>query len=172
MLSGKRILFIEADLRTASLDALKKKTDVLRKVGTLSEIISGHLTGEHLAKHVMEASANSEMSPMTTFGGGAMDFISPGEMSAADSVHFAGKKLSDFVASIRDSYDYIFIDGPSLSPWADVSFLKWVVDSVIVIVKSDRFAPWKIKDLLHRNGLESSKVCGAFLTGVDPLLGG
>jgi Mrp family chromosome partitioning ATPase len=154
--SSKRVLVVETDLRSQSPQVLVKG---LHKIATMATTIDKILSGAYTVADLPS-------------GGSSIHYITPGKMTENDLPRLAGKTFKEFIEAAKSHYDYIIVDGPALSPWPDISLLKWCSESIILVIKSGEFSPWSVKKLLKKSGIGMDQVTGAFLTGADPLLEG
>ena len=60
----------------------------------------------------------------------------------------SSKKMSEFIESIKDEYDYIFIDSPPVGVVSDASIISAYSDGVIFVVGAGataRSTPWTVR---------------------------
>jgi capsular exopolysaccharide synthesis family protein len=147
--SGKRVLFIDADLRKSILiSRLKADTAVLG----LTHYLSG-LNG--LEEVLCQTNIDN------------LDIIFTGPIPPNPSDLLDSEMFREMVVSLKDSYDYIIIDTPPLGAVIDSANVAKCCDGVIVVIQANaisyKFAQRIIKQLEKGN----CKILGAILNKVE-----
>lgn len=147
--TGKKVLLIDADIRKSVL-ATRFQADKVSK--GLSEYLTGQCKQEECI-----CSTNVEN----------MDVLMPGPIAPNPSEILGTEKFKLLVKSLREQYDYIFIDCPPLGSVIDAAVVSTVTDGAILIVEdgadSYKFVQ-KVKSQLEKSGC---KILGAVLNKVD-----
>jgi capsular exopolysaccharide synthesis family protein len=126
--AGGSVILLEADLRRPSL-AL---THGLEHRPGLSEALSGQLPLDSVVQTVELASSaadSTETAHLDVIVAGSMP-PNPGELLESD-------RMTAFMASLRDRYDFIVVDTPPTSVVSDAMPLLRLVDGIIVVGRVD-----------------------------------
>lgn len=117
--AGKRVLFVDADLRNPSLHRI---LNLDNKEG-LSTMF---LKNEDMDKYIQKYSVNNL-------------FILPsGPPPPNPSELLASERMKNFIAQAKEKYDFIIFDSPPLLPVTDAAVLSKVCDSTILVVRSGK----------------------------------
>lgn len=111
----KKVLLIDADLRNPSIS---KMFDTSNTQG-LMDILLGK-------KNIQDCVKKTKQENLYILTGGTIP-PNPAEV-------LSSKKMSEFIESIRDEYDYIFIDSPPVGVVSDASIISAYSDGVIFVV--------------------------------------
>lgn len=113
---GGRVLLVDADLRTSTL---QKRLGVNEKQG-----LSAALSSES----VPATPRNLEQIPNLSvlFGGSLPPF--PSEL-------LGSKRMRDLISKWRNEYDFIFIDSPPVLPVTDAVVLSQIADATLLVVR-------------------------------------
>ena len=153
---GKRVLLLDADPQANATSGLGFDIDM----PGIYECISGSKTAEEVIQHSTDpALKNLWVLPSS------IDLVAAEtELAARDDAHFVMKKIID---TLRDSYDYIFIDcSPSLG-YTTVNIMT-AADSVLIPVQCEYLALEGLSKLLNtirkiKGGLNPSLEIEGFL---------
>ena len=111
----KKVLLIDADLRNPSIS---KMFDTSNSQG-LMDILLGK-------RDIQDCIKKTKQENLYILTGGTIP-PNPAEV-------LSSKKMSEFIESIRDEYDYIFIDSPPVGVVSDASIISAYSDGVIFVV--------------------------------------
>lgn len=111
----KKVLLIDADLRNPSIS---KMFDTSNSQG-LMDILLGK-------RNIQDCIKKTKQENLYILTGGTIP-PNPAEV-------LSSKKMSEFIESIRDEYDYIFIDSPPVGVVSDASIISSYSDGVIFVV--------------------------------------
>lgn len=111
----KKVLLIDADLRNPSIS---KMFDTSNTQG-LMDILLGK-------RNIQDCVKKTKQENLYILTGGTIP-PNPAEV-------LSSKKMSEFIESIRDEYDYIFIDSPPVGVVSDASIISAYSDGVIFVV--------------------------------------
>lgn len=111
----KKVLLIDADLRNPSIS---KMFDTSNTQG-LMDILLGK-------RNIQDCVKKTKQENLYILTGGTIP-PNPAEV-------LSSKKMSEFIESIKDEYDYIFIDSPPVGVVSDASIISSYSDGVIFVV--------------------------------------
>lgn len=111
----KKVLLIDADLRNPSIS---KIFDASNTQG-LMDILLGK-------RNIQDCVKKTKQENLYILTGGTIP-PNPAEV-------LSSKKMSEFIESIKDEYDYIFIDSPPVGVVSDASIISAYSDGVIFVV--------------------------------------
>lgn len=111
----KKVLLIDADLRNPSIS---KIFDTSNSQG-LMDILLGK-------RNIQDCIKKTKQENLYILTGGTIP-PNPAEV-------LSSKKMSEFIESIKDEYDYIFIDSPPVGVVSDASIISAYSDGVIFVV--------------------------------------
>lgn len=111
----KKVLLIDADLRNPSIS---KMFDTSNSQG-LMDILLGK-------RDIQDCIKKTKQENLYILTGGTIP-PNPAEV-------LSSKKMSEFIESIKDEYDYIFIDSPPVGVVSDASIISAYSDGVIFVV--------------------------------------
>ena len=147
--NGKRTLLIDADMRKSVM--LKRRNVYSGDVLGLSEILSGMCKLE-------DALYSTQLE--------GFDVIFSGPFPP-NPVELIAGKLSDFLADLKEKYDYIIIDSPPLGQVIDAAVIATCCDAAIMVVsnkKTSRKMAINVKNQLLKSGC---RVLGAVLNETE-----
>lgn len=147
--AGKRVLYIDADMRRSVVVGRYKMANV-----TFG--LSHYLSGQKKLEEVLN---------QTNLDG--MNMIVAGIVPPNPSELLEGKRFADLIRAARSTYDYIIIDTPPVGSVIDSAIVARQCDGVALVVASGeisyKFAQ-KVKSQLEMAG---SKLLGVILNKVD-----
>ena len=146
--SGKKVLFIDGDMRKSVLVGNYKITKA-------NKGLTHYLAGQNTLEEVL-STTNIPMLHMIVAGP-----IPPNPAELLD-----GKRFNEMIATMKEVYDYIIIDTPPLGNVIDCAIMARVCDGVVMVIAADEVSyklAQKVKEQLERSG---SKVLGAILNKV------
>lgn len=150
---GKKVLFIDADLRRSVI--MGRHHIVAKKNRGLTHYLSGQ-------------NALAEVLCATNVDG--LTMILTGPVPPNPSELLSGRLFQEMLTSSRDEYDYIIIDTPPLGSVIDSAIVSRECDGVAIVVSADTVSykfVQKVKNQLETSGC---KVLGVILNKVK--LGG
>lgn len=147
--TGKKVLFIDADMRASILVGRYKMTNAV--VG-LSHYLSGRVELEiALGK--------------TNISG--LDIIIAGPVPPNPSELLGGKYFERLIEYGRDKYDYIIIDTPPLGSVIDSAIVSKLSDGVVIVISSDNVSFKLAQKVKKQLEAANCKILGAILNKVD-----
>lgn len=141
--AGWKVLLIDCDLR-------KKAADKRLNEDTL-EGIADLLTGELKLKDVV-CNTNYEN----------LSYVSSGKASVNAISAVCSVQMKEFMSSIKDSYDYIIVDLPSIASSIDGAVMATIVDTVILVTSQQK--GYKVKAI--EEAKEKLDNVGANISGI------
>lgn len=147
--SGKKVLFIDADLRKSVLTSRYKVTGEVKG-------LSHFLSGQAKAADVIYALKNEKM--VVIFAG----VTPPNPAELLSSSNF--KRLID---SARDVYDYIIIDTPPMGSVIDAAIVAQQCDGSVLVIASNEISSKFAKNVVEQLGKADCPILGAVLNKVN-----
>lgn len=148
--SGKRVLFVDADLRKSVLIGRYK---INKAIKGLTQFLSGV---EKLEDVKYETNIKN------------LDMIISGPVPPNPAELLANAKFNDMIQRVREEYDYVIIDTPPIGLVIDPAIVAQQTDGVIFLISqsniSYKFAQKQIEQL-NKSGC---RILGAVLNKVDP----
>jgi succinoglycan biosynthesis transport protein ExoP len=147
--TGKRVLLIDADMRSPSAHGLVRSDN--------SRGLSNLLTGdENFASHVVA----TELRGVSVLTSG------PNPPSAAELL--GSDRLQQVLLRLQQSYDHLVIDGPPVLGLADAPLLGRAVEGAVFVIEASRTTLSTIRVAVERLRAVNSHVFGAVVTKIDP----
>ena len=143
--TGKRVLLIDADMRSPSIHGMLG----LENTGGLSNV----LAGEREWGRLVQASPYGNLSVMSA---------GPAPPSAAELL--SGERLGEFIASALEQYDHVVVDGPPLLGMTDAQLIARAVEGVVYVVQSAGASVRAVRASIDRLNLVNAHVFGVILT--------
>ena len=145
---GKRVVLLECDLRRRNF---RRYFDIDSDGGLLA-VLSGN-KGYHEVVHIDEASGLH---------------VVPGEQSSVNAADvFASRRFAEFIAELRQHYDFIVIDTPPVLAVPDARVIAQCVDSLLYVVRWNRTLRDTVTQGLRSYQQVNVKVSGLVLNGID-----
>ena len=145
---GKRVLLIECDIRRRTF---RNYFDLPERGGILS-VLSGAKSFEETV-HLDEGSGLH---------------ILPGEESSVNAADiFASHRFADFIAEMRQNYDFIFIDTPPVLAVPDARVIAKTCDAVIFCVRWNKTARETVVEGIRFFAQIKVKIAGLVLSQVN-----
>lgn len=145
---GKKVIFIDADLRKSVLIGRYK-------VGKVDSGLSHYLSGQAELKDIV---CNTNVDNM--------DIIFAGSYCPNPSELLEHSRFSDLIAKLRSEYDYVIIDTPPLGSVIDSAIIAKIADGAVLVIAANeisyRFAQ-KVKEQLERT---NCRILGAVMNKV------
>ncbi len=140
-----RVLLVDANLRDPGLDSLIEEVD-----GGLTEILRGD--GEAIDWIRPTVTENLDLLPSGAIPG------NPGELLSVPA-------LGACLQELREAYDFVLIDTPSVGPVADAAILGKNCDSAMLVVRLKSTPREVVASTLERLAQAQVEVLGCVLTG-------
>ena len=145
--SGKRVLLIDADMRSPSVHML---------VGCSNQKgFSNLLAGDEISPSLIIATQLSGLSVLPA---------GPKPPSTADLLSV--DRLSQLFEALAERFDHIMIDAPPILGMADSPILGALVEGTVLIIEAEHTAVRDIRHSLERLRLVNAHVLGAIVTKV------
>ena len=148
--TGKRVLLIEADVRRSSI---KRYIDFDPKNPGLSSVLNENID---IASVILK-----DVYPNLDFLPAGPRVKNPGDMLSTD-------RLSILIASLRNQYDFIFIDSPPLLPVNDARALAKVSDITLFAVRQEMVSLTEVREALEIFGKSGNYIDGVIFNGFIP----
>lgn len=145
-LPEKRVLAVDADLRTKGLSELLGQQD---KAG-LAELLTGQITPDSAVLGTNHSNL----------------FVLPaGSVSKPAAEHFTGVRWSEILGWCSETFGVIIVDTPPVRPMADFDLISAACDGIIVVVRANHTE----RDALQKttSALDAKKVLGLVLNAAD-----
>jgi capsular exopolysaccharide synthesis family protein len=163
-LSGGTALLIDCELRNGGLSgqfAPKAK-------GGLLEVVARQATVNDFMWR--DPITNLHFLPVVKVAGGhdqnAKEQLSPAALFQRTQLAPIGLKA--LLESVQDSYDYVILDLPPITPVADVKAISHLVDAFILVIEFGRTSQQVVIDALNAAPMVREKLLGAVLNKADP----
>ena len=148
--TGKRVLLIEADVRRSSI---KRYIDFNPKNPGLSSVLNENID---IASVILK-----DVYPNLDFLPAGPRVKNPGDMLSTD-------RLSILIASLRNQYDFIFIDSPPLLPVNDARALAKVSDITLFAVRQEMVSLTEVREALEIFAKSGNYIDGVIFNGFIP----
>jgi Mrp family chromosome partitioning ATPase len=163
-LSGCKVLLIDCELRNGGLTgqfAPKAK-------GGLLEVVAGRAAVNDFIWR--DPITNLHFLPAMKLVGGrdqnTKEQLSPAALFQRTQLTPMG--LNALLESVQDSYDYVILDLPPITPAADVKAISHLIDAFILVIEFGRTSQQAVIDALNAAPTVSEKLLGAVLNKADP----
>lgn len=159
--ASSRVLLIDADLRRPEVaNQLRIKDDGLGFADLVGPFDSAPGKPEDFP-------LQQAIRPLDEYN---VDIIPAGTVAGPIHEVFRSPRLPQFLAEVRNRYDYVILDTPPLVPVVDSALLSRVVDGVLVVVAANKTPRKLLEEAL--NELDANKVLGiVFNNDNRPLYG-
>ena len=142
VVNGKKVVLIDFDVRKPTVHRTFK---VEKEIG-LIDYIGGTAKEEDIIKH-------SES---------GVDVITPGLNVVNPAILTQSEKVASLIKSLKEKYDYIFVDTPPVSVCNDALVLSKVVDGVVFNI-----ALTQTKKVAAKESIQALKQYGANIIGIN-----
>jgi len=163
-LSGCNVLLIDCELRNGGLTgqfAPKAK-------GGLLEVVEGRAAVNDFIWR--DPITNLHFLPAVKLAGGrdqnTKEQLSPAALFQRTQLPPMGLKA--LLESVQDSYDYVILDLPPITPVADVKAISHLIDAFILVIEFGRTSRQAVIDALNAAPAVCEKLLGAVLNKADP----
>lgn len=143
--AGKQILLVDADLRKSVMVTRHTKE---RGICGLSQLLSGQTTIENTVYHTQIT---------------GLDIVFSGPYPPNPTELVGQPAFKEFLADVRDAYDYIFVDAPPLGLVIDAAVIGGVCDGSIIVMNAGQVKyrmARAVKEQLEKSGC---KILGVVL---------
>ncbi|MCZ8085656.1 MAG: polysaccharide biosynthesis tyrosine autokinase [Rhodobacteraceae bacterium] len=145
--TGKRVLLVDADLRSPSVHAM---------LGGVNEIgFSNYLAGDNDWSHIIQETGRKNLS-----------MIAAGPVPPSAAELLSGDRLGQFVSEGLEKFDHIVIDSPPVLGMSDAPLIAKAVEGVVYVVQTGGAAVRGIRACLNRLKQVNGHVFGVVLTKV------
>jgi polysaccharide biosynthesis transport protein len=150
---GRRVALLDGDLRAGTLHGLFHLT---AQPGWASAVVAG----APIEDVVREAE----------FGGqeGRLDILPGGVTSSHPVEILVSDRVRTFLAGLRERYDVVVIDTPSLEDGYDAAVLAGLADGVLLVSRSGETRKVELAEAANALRRARGKVLGVVLMGADP----
>ena len=146
--ADKKTLFIDADMRKSLLQPRNLKQH--NHMG-LSEFLSGQAEIKDIIYNTQDPD---------------FDVIFSGRFPPNPVELLGGKRFSEFIRNMRDTYDYIIIDSPPLGSVIDAAVIAPVCDGSIMVIAPGKVSSSEALDVKNQLDKSGCKILGAILNDV------
>jgi len=146
---GKKVLLIEGDIRRRSLNEYFDANPG----GSLVSVVAGTGSIEDAVVHDDQLGADIIM----------------GDKSATNAADlFSSERFYDFIAAMRQAYDFVIIDTPPVLVVPDARIIGGLADAILYAVSWDKTSRSQVADGLRQFSSVNLGVTGLVLSQVDP----
>jgi len=142
---GKRVLFIDCDLRNSEIAAAYEIEDTA--VG-----IESYLVGQKNMEEIILKSNKENL-----------DFVLAVGSSINSTELLDGERFRALLKEVKEEYDFVIIDTPSMAECADATIIAKEADAVILVIQENRVCRRMIEESLERLREAKSEVLGVVL---------
>ncbi|MET3841223.1 polysaccharide biosynthesis tyrosine autokinase [Bradyrhizobium sp. OAE829] len=150
-LTGHRTLLIDGDLHTRSLT---RELAPNAKTGLLEALRDPQSLGQHIKR---SKETGLDFLP---------SFVVARMVNSADVM--ASKAMTDMLATVRDSYDYIIIDLAPVMPVTDAKAISHLLDAMVYVIEWGRTTRSALQESLASSEAIQKKLLGAVLNRANP----
>lgn len=150
---GKRVCLVEGDMRAPTFKSRLK----LQSTSGLS--------------HVLAAMGTDMKSLMATALHENLRVISAGEIPPNPAELLGSTRMTQFIALLREMFDYIIIDLPPITVVADALAVSGVLDGMIVVVEEGTTTRRELADAMQRLEVIKDKILGFVVTRAHTVTG-
>ena len=148
--SGKKVLFIDADLRKSVLIGRYK---INKAIKGLTQYLSGV---EELDEIIYSTNVNN------------MDIILSGPVPPNPAELLDNRKFTQMIQRVKMDYDYVIIDTPPIGPVIDPAIVAQKTDGVIFLVSQANVSYKYAQKQIEQMKKSGCRILGAVLNKVDP----
>ena len=163
-LSGCKVLLIDCELRNGGLTGQFAP----RAQGGLLEVVAGRAAVNDFIWR--DPITNLHFLPAMKLVAGrdqnTKEKLSPAALFQRTQLTAMGLKA--LLESVQDSYDYVILDLPPITPVADVKAISHLVDAFILVIECGRTSQQAVIDALNAAPTVSEKLLGAVLNKAGP----
>ena len=145
--TGKRVLLVDADLRSPSIHSMVERSN---EVG-----FSNYLAGENDWSHIVQETSIKNVS-----------IIAAGPVPPSAAELLSGDRLVQFVKEGLGQFDHILIDSPPVLGMTDAPLISKSVEGVVYVVQAGGAAVRGVKASIQRIRQVNGHIFGIVLTKV------
>ena len=146
--SDRRVLLVDGDLRSPSLNAL---LNLPNRAG-----LSNLLAGENNWRPLVHATSFKNV-----------DFLSAGPLPPSAAELLSSDRLSQLMSTMGEHYDHIVVDSAPILGLADAPLVSRAVEGCVFVIEAEGVAVRGIKSALSRLQAVHANILGAVLTKLD-----
>lgn len=146
--SGKKVLFIDADMRKSVLIG---RYGVGKINGGLTEYLAGH-------REMQQVIYQSDIE--------GIDMIFSGAVAPNPSELLGNSNFDSLIGYARDNYDYVIIDTPPLGAVIDSAVIAQIVDGVVMVIASNEISYKFAQNVKRQLEKSNAKILGVVLNKV------
>lgn len=146
---GKKVLFIDADLRKSVLIGRYK---ISKGAKGLSHFLSGHAPVEDVLAHT---NVNN------------LDLVISGPVPPNPSELLGNRIMKEFINAARKIYDYVIIDTPPLGSVIDTAVVARFCDGIILVIAADENSYRFEQKIVEQIEMTGCRLLGAVLNKVN-----
>ena len=151
--SGKKILMVDADLRKSVMAARYH-------IQGIDKGLSHYLTGQAEVEDIIY---ETEVEGLCITVAG---LLSPDPTSILDSEQF-----EQFIENVRDMFDYVIIDAPTLGVVIDAVIIGKYTDGAVIVIEQGVIKRKIVQDVIKQLKRGEVRILGAVLNKVDERIG-
>lgn len=144
---NKKVLIMDCDMR---LPTIAKKLNMEQTPG-----LSNYLVGTD----------SEEMRLIRRISPLGVDIVPAGEIPPDPTKLLESEQMIKILSTLRECYDYIFLDFPPIAVVTDAAILSKLIDGYLLIVKHNRSAFSKITETLKQLEFSDAKILGFVYNG-------
>lgn len=146
----KKVLLIDADMR---LSSVASKLAIAKEPG-LSNVLVGQSNAEDIIVSYKETDEEKEFYVLNA----GNEVPNPAELLGSE-------KMVNLLSSLKNDYDYIFIDLPPVCAVADALIVSKYTDGMAVVVREDICQTGALKEAMDQLKLADANIIGFVYTG-------
>ncbi len=146
--AGKRILFVDADIRRSVVAGRYKAEGEIRG-------LSHYLIGQNRIEEIIYQVGDS-----------GMDIIFAGPTAPNPSELLEGERFAKLLESQRECYDYIIVDAPPLGSVIDAAIVAHLTDGAIIVVESCAISYKLVQSVKRQLEKSECRILGVVLNKV------
>lgn len=151
-LNGKKVLLIDADMRIPSIS---KKLELNKGTGLSNLLVGLDKVNETFQRYDC---------PMHDVG---FDIIPAGDLPPNPAELLGSKRMASLLTSLKQHYDYIFIDLPPVCAVSDALIVSKVTDGMIIVVRQDYCRTDTLKETVRQLEFVEANIIGFVYNGAD-----
>lgn len=148
--NGKRVLFIDADMRKSVFSGK------IRSGGKTLKGLSHYLSGQASVEEVL-----------TRINGSSLYAIFSGPVPPNPTELINTDRFKKFIKKSREEFDYVIIDSPPLGFVIDSAILGTASDGAVIVMESEKTSKRHLKEVIEQLNKADCKILGAVLNKVN-----
>lgn len=144
---GKKVAVVDLDLRRPKIHRVFKG----KMENGLSDYLFGKIELDQLIK-------TSDL---------GIDYITIGERTSVITSALESQRLRDLIVTLREKYDYVFLDTPPVYSVSDALFISKLADGIIYVVAQGMAKKVVVNESMKQLHTSSTKIIGICLTQVN-----